>query len=75
MLTMPLSYPHAYLQLDEVLRGMIPLMGGTHRLTQLPLKLGYYMALVGDSLNAEEIRQIGWIKGGVCPGVRNRDIR
>ena len=75
MLSMPLSYPHTYLQLDEVSRGMIPLMGGTHRLSHLPLKLGYYLALVGDSLNAEEIRQLGWIKGGVCNGVRNREIR
>ena len=48
MMTMPLGYRNAFLKLDECSRGMVPLMGGTHRLSRLPLHLGYYLALTGD---------------------------
>ena len=47
----------------------MPLMGGTHRLARLPLHLGFYLALVGDELNAEEMAQLGFIKGFVHKGV------
>ena len=45
---MPFGYKSSFLKLDEVSRGMVPLIGGSHRLTRLPLHIGYYMALVGD---------------------------
>jgi enoyl-CoA hydratase/carnithine racemase len=48
MLNSPLGHPGAFLKLDEVVRGFVPIMGGTHRLTRLPLHLGYYLALTGD---------------------------
>ena len=48
MMTMPFGYPNAFLKCDECSRGFIPLMGGTHRLSRLPLHLGFYLALVGD---------------------------
>lgn len=52
MINMPFGYRHAFMKLDEVSRGMIPLMGGSHRLARMPLHLGYYLALVGDEFNA-----------------------
>jgi len=48
MINMPLGYRHAFLKLDEVSRGLVPLLGGSHRLARMPLRLGYYLALVGD---------------------------
>lgn len=53
MIEMPLGYTTSFLKLDECSRGMVPLMGGSHRLARLPLHLGYYLALTGDELNFE----------------------
>jgi enoyl-CoA hydratase/carnithine racemase len=75
MLNMPLGYDNAFLKLDECLRGMVPLMGGSHRLARLPLHLGYYLALVGDELNAEDMAQLGFLKGAISEGVTNSQIR
>jgi len=44
-MSMPLGYKDSYLKIDEVSRGMVPVMGGSHRLARLPLHLGYYLAL------------------------------
>ena len=63
------------MQLDEVQRGLIPLMGGTHRLARMPLKIGYYLALTGDTLNVEEMSQLGLIKGNVFDNVSNGEVR
>jgi enoyl-CoA hydratase/carnithine racemase len=71
MMHMPLGYENVFLKLDECSRGMVPLMGGTHRLARLPLRLGFYLALTGDELNYEEMSQLGFIKGTICPGVTN----
>lgn len=48
MMSAPLGLKNAFLRIDEVARGMIPLMGGSHRLSRLPLHIGYYLALTGD---------------------------
>lgn len=48
MLTMPFTYPSSFLKLDETSRGLVPVMGGSHRLARMPLRLGYYLALTGD---------------------------
>jgi enoyl-CoA hydratase/carnithine racemase len=52
MMTMPMGYKDAYLRIDEVGRGMVPVMGGSHRLARLPLHLGYYLALTSEQLNS-----------------------
>lgn len=75
MMTMPWGYGDAFMKSDECSRGMVPLMGGTHRLARLPLKLGYYMALVGDDFNTEEMAQLGFLKGYIHNDVSNSDIR
>jgi len=51
MMSMPMGRGQVNMKIDEVSRGMIPLMGGTHRLSRLPLHIGYYLALTGDELN------------------------
>lgn len=63
MIHMPLGYRSSFLKLDDASRGMVPLIGGSHRLTRLPLHIGYYMALVGDEFNYEEMSSLGFIKG------------
>jgi enoyl-CoA hydratase/carnithine racemase len=75
MLTMPLAYKNTFLKIDDVQRGMVPTMGGSHRLSRLPLKLGFYLALTGDELNFEEMTQLGYVKGFIRDGVGNREIR
>jgi len=75
MLTMPLAYKNTFLKIDDVHRGMVPSMGGSHRLSRLPLKLGFYLALTGDELNFEEMTQLGYVKGFIRDGVGNREIR
>lgn len=71
MITMPLAYTNTYMKIDDTMRGLTPLMGGTHRLSRLPLHLGFYLALTGDEFNFEEMSQIGYIKGTICNDVRN----
>lgn len=53
MISMPFGYKNAFLKIDDVSRGMVPIMGGTHRLSRLPLHIGFYLALVGDEFNFE----------------------
>ena len=53
MINMPLGYSNTYLKLDEVSRGLVPLLGGSHRLANMPLNLGFFLALVGEEFNAE----------------------
>lgn len=75
MINMPLGYKSAFLKLDEVFRGMVPLMGGSHRLARFPLHLGYYLALTGDQLNSEQMAQLGLLRGEIAEGVTNSSIR
>lgn len=49
MLAMPVAYRNnCFLKLDDVSRGLTPLLGGSHRLARLPLHLGLYLALTSD---------------------------
>lgn len=76
MLTMPLAYRDScFLKLDDVSRGLTPLLGGSHRLSRLPMNLGLYLALTGDELNFEEMTQLGYIRGAICGGVAGSQIR
>lgn len=75
MINLPFGYKDATLKIDEADRGMVPLMGGSHRLSRLPLHLGFYLALTGEEINSEEMAQLGFIKGGIRPGVKNSEIR
>ena len=75
MITMPIGHSDAFLKIDDASRGMTPLLGGTHRMTRLPLHIGYYFALTDDELNFEEMTQIGYIKGRLCNDVTNSQIR
>jgi enoyl-CoA hydratase/carnithine racemase len=76
MLAMPLAYRGScFMKLDDAARGMTPLLGGSHRLARLPMKVGLYLALTGDELNFEEMTQLGYIRGAISPGASGSDIR
>lgn len=49
------------LRIDEVSKGFIPVAGGSHNLSRLPLKVGYYLALTGKRLNSNEMSRLGFI--------------
>lgn len=53
MITVPIGYSDAYLKIDECSRGFVPILGGSHRLSRLPMSLGYYLALTGDRLSSD----------------------
>ena len=40
------------LRIDEVSKGFIPVAGGSHRLSRLPLNVGFYLALTGKRLSS-----------------------
>lgn len=75
LITMPLGYHNTFLKIDDASRGLTPLLGGSHRMTRLPLHVGYYLALTGDEFNFEEMTQIGYVKGNICNDVKNSEIR
>lgn len=52
MINTPLGYINSYLKIDEPSRGMIPIMGGSHRLARLPLHLGFFLALTSEQINS-----------------------
>lgn len=49
------------LRIDEVSKGFIPVAGGSHKLSRLPMKIGYYLALTGKRLNSNEMSRLGFI--------------
>lgn len=40
------------LRIDQVTKGFIPIAGGSHRLSRIPAKIGFYLALTGKKLSA-----------------------
>lgn len=42
-------------------KGFIPVAGGSHTLSRLPLKVGFYLALTGRRLDANEMSRLGFI--------------
>lgn len=41
------------LRFDEVSKGFIPVAGGSHRLSRLPVNVGYFLALTGKRLTSD----------------------
>lgn len=53
MLSTPMATPNSSLRIDETAKGFVPIFGGSWRLSRLPCNIGIYLALTGDSLDAD----------------------
>lgn len=55
----------ASLRIDEVSKGFIPVAGGSHKLSRLPVNVGYFLALTGKRLTSDEMSRLGFINAVV----------
>lgn len=72
MATIALTDHTATLRIDEVSKGFIPVAGGAHRLSRLPVNLGYYLALTGKRLSSDSMARLGFITGIAKEGVTSK---
>lgn len=63
------------LRFDEVSKGFIPVAGGSHRLSRLPVNVGYFLALTGKRLTSDEMARLGFITGTAKEGVSSKQMR
>ena len=61
--------------MDELQKGFIPIMGGTHRIRQIPFEIGIYLALTGEKLAYHEMRKLKFLQAEVQKGITNKDLR
>lgn len=61
MASVALTDHSATLRIDEASKGFVPVAGGSHRLSRLPLNVGYYLALTGKRLDSTEMSRLGLI--------------
>jgi enoyl-CoA hydratase/carnithine racemase len=61
MASVALTDHSSTMRIDEVSKGFVPVAGGSHRLSRLPLNVGYFLALTGKRLNSNEMSRLGLI--------------
>lgn len=72
MATVALTDHTSTLRVDEVSKGFIPVAGGSHRLSRLPVNVGYFLALTGKRLTSNEMARLGFITGAAKEGVSSK---
>lgn len=66
----PFAHRNATLALDDIDKGWVPTCGGSYHITRMPGDLGTYLALTGDTINAEEMGQLGFVYGLLRGGLK-----
>ena len=75
MAAVALTDQYSTLRFDEVSKGFIPVAGGSHRLSRLPVNVGYFLALTGKRLTSDEMARLGFITGTAKEGVKSKHMR
>ena len=61
MLSKPFGARNANLQLDDINYGWIPTCGGSYQLSRMTGDIGTYLALTGESINADEMCELDFL--------------
>jgi enoyl-CoA hydratase len=61
MLSRPFGATNANLQLDDIDHGWVPTCGGSYQLSRLTGDIGTYLALTGESIDADEMCELGFL--------------
>lgn len=60
-LSKPFGSKNAHLQLNDIDHGWVPTCGGSYHLSRMTGDIGTYLALTGESINADEMCELGFL--------------
>jgi len=70
MLSRPFGAKNSSVEIDDINYGWVPTCGGSYQLSRMTGDIGTYLALTGESINAEEMCELGFLHAILREGKR-----